>query len=93
MEKTKMHLSRIPFPEKGTDEAFARGLIEMVLNATLNRYASGLRSLGYLTANDAGWVNGKPSELLQLKFDVMDEAVQIFAPQVIEELKNRDTSK
>lgn len=95
MEEDKSNmLSKIPFPEKGTDEAFARGLIEMVLNATLNRHVGALEEAGYKKpkklASQAGWVDGKPSKLLQLKFDIMDEAIQIFSPEIVKELKERD---
>lgn len=62
MEEDKTHLiSKIPFPKKGTDEAFARGLIEMVLNATLNRHLGSLEDAGYKKPkklDQAGWVDG-----------------------------------
>lgn len=95
MEEDSGHkLSKIPFPEAGTDEAFARGLIEMVLNATLNRYLGALEDAGYKRPNSlkqAGWVDGKPSQLLQMKFDIMDEAIEIFSPEIVKELKNRES--
>ncbi len=92
MEKDmSLMLSKIPFPEKGADEAFARGLIEMVLNATLNRYVMALECAGYkMPANlaaERGWVNGRPGKLLQVKFDIMDEAVQIFSSEIVSALK------
>lgn len=86
-------LTEIPFPDKGTDEAFARGMIEMVLNATLNRYATALDKAGYIKsrrfAKEGGWIGDKPDRLLQIKFDLMDEAVKIFGPTIVSELKKR----
>ena len=89
-------LTKIPYPEKGSDEAFARGLIEMVLNATLNRHVGALEDAGYKKPkrlkNQAGWIDGKPNELLQLKFDLIDEAVEIFSSGIVEELRKREGS-
>lgn len=93
MAEDRSHLlSKIPYPEKGTDEAFARGMIEMVLSATLNRHLAALEKSGCKIPrklkNQGGWINGKPGELLQLKLDIMDEAIEIFSPEIVEELKN-----
>lgn len=81
-------LTKVPWPETGTDEVFARGMIEMVLNATLNRYALALADAGFVKSRKfakegPGWLGGKPNKLLQVKFDIMDQAIEIFSPIIV----------
>ena len=83
-------LSKVPFPDKGTDEKVAREIIETVLNLMLNRHSYELSEAGYLKrkfSKDGGWKNGKPSKSLQLKFDLMDEAVEKLTKPIAEKLK------
>lgn len=84
-------LTNTQFPPSGSDEELARSIVEMVLNYSLNRHAHKLEESGYLNnskySKEGGWANGKPNAALQLKFDLMDEAVEIFQPQIVEKLK------
>ena len=86
-------LTKIPFTSSDSDEEFARSIIEMVLNYLLNRHGHKLKENGYLKSRkyseECGWNGDKPQKALQLKFDLMDEAVEIFQPQIVEMLRER----
>ncbi len=86
-------LTNIALPPSGSDEEFARSIIEMVLNYSLNRHAHKLDESGYLKSGkyskEGGWDGDKPNKALQLKFDLVDEAVDIFQPQIVEKLCER----
>lgn len=86
-------LTKIAMPRSGSDEEFARSIIEMVLNYSLNRHAHKLDDSGFLKSGkyskESGWDGDTPNKALQLKFDLMDEAVEIFQPQIVEKLRDR----
>ncbi|WP_027710079.1 hypothetical protein [Zooshikella ganghwensis] len=86
-------LTKIPFPPADTDEAFARSIIETILNYSLNRHIHMLDDGGYLKSKkyfkERGWLNNNPQKTLQLKFDLMDEAVRVFQPLILEKLHER----
>ncbi len=94
--EVKTLLSKIPCPPEGSDEALARNLIDMVLNCMLNRYIHVLDDNGYLKSRkhsrEHGWKNGKPNKALQIKFDLMDEAIERFSRPIVEELATRRNS-
>lgn len=87
------NITKIPIPSEGSEEALARSIIEMVLNFSLNRHVHELDDNGYLKSSkyykDGGWKDGKPNKALQLKFDLMDEAVELYQPQIVEKLRER----
>lgn len=94
-DNVEILLSKIPYPSEGSDEAFARGIIEVVLNYMLNRQIHELSDQGYLNSKKyfkvGGWEADKPSKTLQLKYDLMDEAIEKFSQQIIDELvKHRE---
>ena len=83
-------LSKVPFPDEGTDEKVAREILETVLNLMLNRHSYELSEAGYLKKNfskDGGWKNGKPNKSLQLKFDLMDEAAEKLTKPIADKLR------
>ncbi len=86
-------LSKIPKAEPGTDLEFAHGIINSILNLMLNKHIHALDENGYLKtrkhSKEYGWNHAIPQKALQMKFDLMDEAIEIFAPQIVEELEKR----
>ena len=90
-DATELNAARIPFPPSGSDEEFVRSIIEMVLNYSLNRHAYKPQEGGFLKSNmyskENGWNSSMPQKTLQLKFDLMDEAVEILQTQIVEKLQ------
>lgn len=83
---TDLH-RKILVPPQGSEEHFAFKAIEQVLNLALNIHLGNLQEKGFLskagqTASTA-WVNDKPGPMLQLKFDTMDQILELLTPNLV----------